>query len=214
MPLARSLSTRLKSFCFPRFGRLARWMFLSTGLAYAAKLTLNHPTGDSDDAAEQPPAQEMKAAWDNSDGTWSNSVDIDLDHLSEIYGSERPFRIVTMEGFNITRASLQPAKPVESFVDQLGPAPVLPQFRNSFQSPPKTDDLLVGGSLSYSEDVFVGGALVGELPQNYYYMGTSDTAGTLLNPVLVPEPTTLAILGLAAIGVAGARRKRVRRAAV
>lgn len=212
MPLRSSLIQKFKSKFLPSCKRLAIWLIVSTGMAGAAKYTTSLEVNNPG-TQETLPDQAVQHKWDTAESWWD--PDVNLDELTERYTGERPFRLVTLGGYNLQTASLQPSAPYKPFSDELGPAPELasePLARISSEShapPPElADGEEISGSAGYvaPEGVFVGGEISGFLGEVVYLSsGESNYIGQF---TAVPEPATGGLLLLGALGFGLRRRRR------
>jgi len=212
MPFRSSLFQKFKTTFLPRFKRFAIWLIVSTGIAGAARFTarldVGHP-GPQEASIDQT----VQAKWDTAQSWWDPEVN--LDELTERYTGERPFRLVTLGGYSLQTAALQPSTPHEPFSTEVGPAPawdVEPPSGNTapFRNTPVelADTTEISGSVAYAapEGVLVGGEISGFLGDVLYLSsGESNYIGQF---AAVPEPTTGGLLALSLLGLAARRRRR------
>lgn len=212
MPFRLRLIQIVKSKLLPRFKRVAIWLIVSTGIAGAARFTANLQV-DSAGPQQAISDQTVGGKWDTAESWWD--PDVNLDELTERYTGERPFRLLTLGGYDLQTAALQPSAPHEPFSKEVGPAPVLSSeplaeisapFRNT---PVELADMAeISGSAEYvaPEGILVGGEISGFLGDVVYLSsGESNYVGQF---AAVPEPTAGALLLLSALGLASGRRRR------
>ena len=216
MPFRFSLIQNFKSKLLPRFKRVAIWLVVSTGIAGAAKFTANLEV-DSVGTQAAISDQSVHEKWDTAESWWD--PDVNLDELTERYTGERPFRLLSLGGYNLQTTALQPSAPHQPFSNEVGPTPTLDleppsetsaPFRNT---PVELADISeISGSAEYvpPDGIVVGGEISGFLGDVVYLSsGESNYIGQFS---AVPEPTSAALLLLSALGLASSRRRGVQRA--
>lgn len=205
------LFSNFRARFIPRAKRLTAWLLISTGIAGAAKYTAGLQ-GGSPDLQESIPDQTVQQKWDTAESWWDPNVN--LDELTERYTGEHPFRIITLEGYSLATAALQPAAPHEFFSSEVGPTPPIEdpnaEIAASFRNAPieTTNTAEISASLEYiaPEGVFVGGELSGFLGDVVYLSSGEANFAVQFSPV--PEPTTSGLLILSALGMGLRRRRR------
>lgn len=212
MLLRSSLIQKFKSKFLPPCKRLAIWLIISTGMAGAAKYTASLEVNNPG-TQETIPDQTFQEKWDTAESWWD--PDVNLDELTERYTGERPFRLVTLGGYNLQTTALQPSVPHEPFSNEVGPAPAwdsepLAEISEPFRNAPVelADTTEISGSAGYvaPAGVLVGGEISGFLGDVVYLSsGESNYAGQFS---AVPEPATSGLLLLGVLGLAARRRRR------
>ena len=212
MPFRFRLIQIVKSKLLPRFKRVAIWLIVSTGLAGAAKFTANLQV-NSEETQQAVSDQAVGGKWDTAESWWD--PDVNLDELTERYTGERPFRLLTLGGYDLRTSALQPSTPHQPFSNEVGKAPDWESeppsensalFRNTPVELADTADISGRAEFLAPDGVLVGGKLSGFLGDVVYLSsGESNYVGQFS---AVPEPTASALLLLSAFGLASSRRRR------